>query len=128
MGQVSRVVYRPGVMFGLGALVTLISMSVSLSLSVLVPLSDRGLGDYEQPEPGSVPGCHAPVASRSIAADGHGLGLHQVLSKPFGKKEFLRVIQQAIESSGPNGISWEVQSMYQRILLPMDGSGMGQTL
>ncbi len=42
VGQVSRVVYHPGVMFGLGALVTLISMSVSLSLSILVPLSDRG--------------------------------------------------------------------------------------
>ena len=42
VGQVSRVVYRPGVMFALGALVTLISMSVSLSLSILVPLSDRG--------------------------------------------------------------------------------------
>ena len=42
VGQVSRVVYRPGVMFALGALVTLISMSVSLSLSILVPLSARG--------------------------------------------------------------------------------------
>lgn len=42
VGQVSRVVYRPGVMFALGTLVTLISMSVSLSLSILVPLSDRG--------------------------------------------------------------------------------------
>lgn len=42
MGWMSRVVYRPGVMFILGALVTLISMSVSLSLSLLVPLSTRG--------------------------------------------------------------------------------------
>jgi Na+/phosphate symporter len=42
VGQVSRVVYRPLVMFLLGTLVTLISMSVSVSLSLLVPLSDRG--------------------------------------------------------------------------------------
>ena len=42
VGWVSRLVYRPGVMFALGALVTLISMSVSLSLSILVPLSARG--------------------------------------------------------------------------------------
>ena len=42
LGRVSRVVYNPWVMFLLGALVTLISMSVSLSLSILVPLSNRG--------------------------------------------------------------------------------------
>lgn len=41
-GQLSRLVFRPGVMFLLGALVTMISMSVSLSLSILVPLSARG--------------------------------------------------------------------------------------
>jgi sodium-dependent phosphate cotransporter len=42
VGWMSRLVYRPGVMFALGALVTLVSMSVSLSLSILVPLSNRG--------------------------------------------------------------------------------------
>jgi Na+/phosphate symporter len=41
-GWMSRLVYRPWVMFALGALITLISMSVSLSLSILVPLSARG--------------------------------------------------------------------------------------
>jgi len=38
----SRLVYRPWVMFVLGALITMISMSVSLSLAILVPLSARG--------------------------------------------------------------------------------------
>jgi Na+/phosphate symporter len=42
LGWMSRLVYRPVVMFILGALVTLISMSVSVSLSILVPLSSRG--------------------------------------------------------------------------------------
>ena len=42
MGRVSRMVYRPWIMFVLGAGVTLISMSVSVSLSILVPLSNRG--------------------------------------------------------------------------------------
>jgi sodium-dependent phosphate cotransporter len=42
LGWMSRLVYRPIVMFALGALVTLVSMSVSISLSVLVPLSNRG--------------------------------------------------------------------------------------
>jgi len=42
LGWMSRLVYRPWVMFVLGALITLISMSVSLSLSILVPLSNRG--------------------------------------------------------------------------------------
>jgi sodium-dependent phosphate cotransporter len=42
VGQVSRLVYHPLVMFLLGAAVTMISMSVSLSLSILVPLSNRG--------------------------------------------------------------------------------------
>jgi Na+/phosphate symporter len=42
VGQISQIVYRPVVMFMLGALITLVSMSVSLSLSILVPLSNRG--------------------------------------------------------------------------------------
>jgi len=42
VGRMSRLVYRPWVMFGLGSLLTLISMSVSISLSILVPLSQRG--------------------------------------------------------------------------------------
>ena len=41
-GRVSRLVYKPWVMFLLGAGITLLSMSVSLSLSILVPLSQRG--------------------------------------------------------------------------------------
>lgn len=41
-GWMSRLVYRPWVMFILGSLITVISMSVSLSLSILVPLSARG--------------------------------------------------------------------------------------
>jgi len=42
VGRLSRLIYRPWVMFLLGALVTSISMSVSVSLSILVPLSNRG--------------------------------------------------------------------------------------
>jgi sodium-dependent phosphate cotransporter len=42
VGWMSRLVYRPWVMFIVGALVTMISMSVSVSLSILVPLSARG--------------------------------------------------------------------------------------
>lgn len=42
VGQMSRLVYQPWVMFLLGAVITLISMSVSVSLSILVPLSQRG--------------------------------------------------------------------------------------
>jgi sodium-dependent phosphate cotransporter len=42
MGRLATLVFRPGVMFLLGALITLISMSVSVSLSILVPLNDRG--------------------------------------------------------------------------------------
>jgi Na+/phosphate symporter len=42
IGRTARLVYRPWVMFLLGAAVTLISMSVSISLGILVPLSDRG--------------------------------------------------------------------------------------
>jgi len=42
VGRTARLVYRRGVMFVLGGLVTLVSMSVSISLSLLVPLSNRG--------------------------------------------------------------------------------------
>ncbi len=40
--QVARIVYRPLPMFMLGSALTLITLSVSLSLSLLVPLSARG--------------------------------------------------------------------------------------
>ncbi|HUS69924.1 MAG TPA: hypothetical protein VM075_04010 [Anaerolineae bacterium] len=39
---ISRVVYRPMVMFLMGLVITALSMSVSISLSLLVPLSARG--------------------------------------------------------------------------------------
>lgn len=42
VGRMSRFVYRPWVMFLLGAGITTLSMSVSISLSILVPLSARG--------------------------------------------------------------------------------------
>jgi Na+/phosphate symporter len=42
VGRMSRLVYKPIIMFLLGGVVTLISMSVSVSLSLLVPLSARG--------------------------------------------------------------------------------------
>jgi sodium-dependent phosphate cotransporter len=42
LGHMARLVYRPWVMFMLGAGITLISMSVSVSLALLVPLSHRG--------------------------------------------------------------------------------------
>jgi len=47
VGRISRLVYRPWVMFALGAAITLISMSVSVSLSILVPLSNRGFARRE---------------------------------------------------------------------------------
>ena len=42
VGQLSRLVYSPWIMFTIGGVVTLISMSVSVSLGLLVPLSQRG--------------------------------------------------------------------------------------
>jgi len=42
MGRMSRLIYRPWVMFLLGGAITLISMSVSVSLGILVPLGNRG--------------------------------------------------------------------------------------
>jgi hypothetical protein len=42
VGRMSRLVYKPVIMFTLGGALTLISMSVSVSLSLLVPLSNRG--------------------------------------------------------------------------------------
>jgi len=41
-GDAPRLLYRPVVMFGLGMAVTTVSMSVSVSLGLLVPLSARG--------------------------------------------------------------------------------------
>jgi sodium-dependent phosphate cotransporter len=41
-GAVSRLIYRPVIMFLMGLVVTAVSMSVSISLSILVPLSARG--------------------------------------------------------------------------------------
>src|SRR5690606_128583 len=41
-GNVANAVYRPLVMFGVGALFTSITLSVSVSLTLLVPLTSRG--------------------------------------------------------------------------------------
>jgi Na+/phosphate symporter len=41
-GQVGGLIYRPMAMFALGAFVTSLTLSVSVSLSILVPLSARG--------------------------------------------------------------------------------------
>jgi Na+/phosphate symporter len=40
--RASRLIYRPSVMFVLGLLVTLLTLSVSVSIGILVPLSARG--------------------------------------------------------------------------------------
>jgi len=42
LGRVSRLVYRPEVMFLMGLAITLVTMSVSISVGILVPLSARG--------------------------------------------------------------------------------------
>lgn len=42
VGRMSRLIYRPWVMFLVGGLITSVSMSVSVSLGILVPLSARG--------------------------------------------------------------------------------------
>lgn len=42
LGQISRLVYRPEVMFLMGLAVTLVTLSVSISVGLLVPLSARG--------------------------------------------------------------------------------------
>ncbi len=42
VGKLSSLAYKPFVMFVLGSLITLVSMSVSVSISILVPLSQRG--------------------------------------------------------------------------------------
>jgi Na+/phosphate symporter len=42
LDQPSRLIYRPAVMFLMGLLVTLLTLSVSVSIGILVPLSARG--------------------------------------------------------------------------------------
>ncbi|MCI0586764.1 MAG: hypothetical protein L0323_08000 [Planctomycetes bacterium] len=42
LGRVSEVAFRPTVMFGLGLLVTALSLSVSVSLGILLPLTAKG--------------------------------------------------------------------------------------
>lgn len=42
LGQIPRLVYRPEIMFLLGLVVTALTLSVSISIGILVPLSARG--------------------------------------------------------------------------------------
>jgi sodium-dependent phosphate cotransporter len=42
LGQVPRLVYRPEIMFLMGVVITLLTLSVSVSVSMLIPLSTRG--------------------------------------------------------------------------------------
>ena len=41
--HISRLIYRPMAMFVLGALITILTLSVSVSLAILVPLSAKGI-------------------------------------------------------------------------------------
>ncbi len=41
-GQTTKLIYRPEVMFLMGLVITLLTMSVSISIGILVPLSARG--------------------------------------------------------------------------------------
>ncbi len=41
-GQIARLIYRPEVMFLMGLAITMLTMSVSISVGILVPLSTRG--------------------------------------------------------------------------------------
>ena len=42
LGQIPRLVYRPVIMFLMGMIITVLTMSVSISIGILVPLSARG--------------------------------------------------------------------------------------
>ena len=42
LGQVHHLVYQPGIMFLMGLVITVLTMSVSISIGILVPLSARG--------------------------------------------------------------------------------------
>lgn len=42
LGQISRLIYRPEVMFLMGLVITFFTLSVSVSVGILVPLSARG--------------------------------------------------------------------------------------
>jgi len=49
--RINRLLFRPGVSFLLGAGVTALTMSVSVSLSMLIPLSNRGFIRQENVTP-----------------------------------------------------------------------------
>jgi len=41
-GQIARLIYRPEIMFLMGLAITMLTMSISISVGILVPLSTRG--------------------------------------------------------------------------------------
>lgn len=64
--QAARLVYRPVVMFLLGLAITTVSLSVSVSLGVLVPLSARGLVRRENVIP-YIMGCNVSTFVDTLA-------------------------------------------------------------
>ena len=81
-GQVARLIYRPEVMFLLGLGVTLLTMSVSISVGILVPLSARGYTRRENIIP-YILGANISTLIDTLAAAvlvGSGAGVSVVLA------------------------------------------------
>lgn len=87
--NVSRLLYRPEVMFAIGLVVTMVSLSVSVSLGILVPLSARGLIRRENVIP-YIMGCNIStfidtlvVAALLQSPEGFTVVLVEMLSVAF---------------------------------------------
>ncbi len=117
-GRVGRLVYRPFAMFALGMIVTLIGMSVSVSISLLVPLSARGIIRRENTVPYILGSNLATLIDKLLPAVlvGHplavpiiliemvtistiSLGIMLFLYRPY-ERFILAVLDRVIESNG----------------------------
>lgn len=116
VGRVSRMVYKPWVMFLLGAGVTMISMSVSVSLSILVPLSNRGFIRRENAIPYIMGANITTFVDTLLAAvllgnpDAFTVVLVEMVSVAFVSAVILIFLYGSFQSATLAVVSWITQS------------------
>lgn len=112
LGQISRLIYRPEIMFLMGLVITLLTMSVSVSVGILVPLSARGYVRRENIVPYILGANISTLGDTLLAAAllGHGeavaVVLVQMVSVTLVSLPIVTLLYWPYERAISRGLSW----------------------
>lgn len=112
----ARLLYRPSVMFALGLVITIVTLSVSVSLGILVPLSARGLIRRENLIP-YIMGCNVTtfidtlvVALLLNSSSGVAIVLTQIISVSIVALTILFTFYPTYERVVTGTVNWMLET------------------